>query len=352
MRLRRENAANVIDSADKLMSLTAFPMMGVADFIVPKGVFTNEASMSFFVPDEAINLHPRFKTLTRNIRKRRGKKVDMRLPIYRDSCTPNPFIQSYPNDSCNFSNAPVIETKDEVYLDCMAFGMGCCCLQITFQACNVNEARILYDQLAVLCPILLAMTASSPIQRGYLTDRDCRWNIISGSVDDRTPEEMGEIPLKHDKFRIQKSRYSSIDTFISALGDAYNDIDLVYDKEIYKVLLENDIDHLLARHIAHLFIRDPLVIYKELLNQDNSQSSDHFENIQSTNWRTMRFKPPPPNSTIGWRVEFRPMEAQLSDFENAAFSIFIVLLTRVISSYRLNLLIPLSKVLSGLRLGG
>lgn len=32
------------------------------------------------------------------------------------------------------------------------------------------------------------------------------------------------------------------------------------------------------------------------------------QNIQSTNWQTMRFKPPPPNSNIGWRVEFRPME--------------------------------------------
>jgi hypothetical protein len=24
----------------------------------------------------------------------------------------------------------------------------------------------------------------------------------------------------------------------------------------------------------------------------------------------MRFKPPPPNSDIGWRVEFRPMEVR------------------------------------------
>ena len=32
------------------------------------------------------------------------------------------------------------------------------------------------------------------------------------------------------------------------------------------------------------------------------------QNIQSTNWQTMRFKPPPPNSSIGWRVEFRPTE--------------------------------------------
>lgn len=58
----------------------------------------------------------------------------------------------------------------------------------------------------------------------------------------------------------------------------------------------------------------------------------------------MRFKPPPPNSTIGWRVEFRSMEVQLSDFENAAFSVFIVLLTRVILSFGLNFYIPISKV--------
>lgn len=84
----------------------------------------------------------------------------------------------------------------------------------------------------------------------------------------------------------------------------------------------------------------------------------------------MRFKPPPPNSDIGWRVEFRPMEVtctassgplnlflsnlhgaelllfqvQLTDFENAAYVVFVVLLTRVILSYKLDFLIPLSKV--------
>lgn len=58
----------------------------------------------------------------------------------------------------------------------------------------------------------------------------------------------------------------------------------------------------------------------------------------------MRFKPPPPNSSIGWRVEFRPCEIQITDFENAAIVCFTVLLTRVILSYKLNLLIPISKV--------
>ena len=71
---------------------------------------------------------------------------------------------------------------------------------------------------------------------------------------------------------------------------------------------------------------------------------DHFENIQSTNWQTIRFKPPPVNSPIGWRVEFRSMEVQWTDFENAAFSIFIVLLTRAIISFDLNFYMPISKV--------
>ena len=35
---------------------------------------------------------------------------------------------------------------------------------------------------------------------------------------------------------------------------------------------------------------------------------------------------------------------QLTDFENAAFATFVVLITRVILSFNLNLLIPLSKV--------
>lgn len=58
----------------------------------------------------------------------------------------------------------------------------------------------------------------------------------------------------------------------------------------------------------------------------------------------MRFKPPPPNSNIGWRVEFRPCDLQFNDFENAAICCFVVILTRVILSYRYNLLIPISMV--------
>ena len=103
-------------------------------------------------------------------------------------------------------------------------------------------------------------------------------------------------------------------------------------------------DDRLATHFAHLFIRDPIVIFSEDLEGLDLSKADHFENIQSTNWQHMRFKPPPAGSDIGWRVEFRPMEIQITDFENAAFSVFMVLITRAILSFGLNFYIPITRV--------
>ena len=51
----------------------------------------------------------------------------------------------------------------------------------------------MYDQLSPLAPILLALTAATPIYKGFLVDTDVRWNQISRAVDDRTREELGEV---------------------------------------------------------------------------------------------------------------------------------------------------------------
>ena len=40
-------------------------------------------------------------------------------------------------------------------MDAMGFGMGCSCLQLTFQACNVDEARRLYDALIPVAPLMV-----------------------------------------------------------------------------------------------------------------------------------------------------------------------------------------------------
>lgn len=344
MRARRQRVKEFLRDGEVALTITNFFLMGGKDFTEPPTAPGGSVTNSRFFPDAAINQHKRFPTLTQNIRERRGRRVAINIPIFQDEKTPNPFIEKLENED---EESKAESKPNHIYMDAMGFGMGCCCLQVTFQACSIHEARHLYDQLAVLSPILLALTAATPIFRGYLGDVDCRWNTISMSVDDRTREELGEIPLNKNKYVIPKSRYDSIDCYISqdpALKPEYNDIPLVYDEGIYKTLTDGGVDHLLARHISHLFIRDPLVIYRERLNQDDENESDHFENIQSTNWQTMRFKPPPPNSSIGWRVEFRVMEVQTTDFENAAFTLFIVLLTRAILSFDLLFYIPISKV--------
>jgi glutamate--cysteine ligase catalytic subunit len=45
----------------------------------------------------------------------------------------------------------------------------------------------------------------------------------------------------------------------------------------------------------------------------------------------------------------RPCEVQLTDFENAAYCVFIVLLTRVILSLNLDFVMPLTKVDANLK---
>lgn len=45
----------------------------------------------------------------------------------------------------------------------------------------------------------LALTAASPLWRGYIADVDCRWDVISACVDDRTEEERGLKVMKSNK---------------------------------------------------------------------------------------------------------------------------------------------------------
>jgi len=260
-----------------------------------------------------------------------------------------------------------------IHMDAMAFGMGCCCLQITFQGKDLDESRFIYDQLAVMAPIMMALSASTPLLRGRIAETDCRWGIISESVDCRTPAERG-LPETFDPQpelagkgvrRIYKSRYDCISTYIyqgideitdSKTGatnrvlNMYNDIPVPIDEDSYRLLRQSGLDPALSQHIAHLFIRDPLVAFEGAVEEvDDETQTEHFESIQSTNWQSVRWKPPPPRNDpndphVGWRTEFRSMDIQLTDFENAAFTVFTVLLTRVILTFDLNLYIPLSRV--------
>nr|XP_023025104.1 glutamate--cysteine ligase-like isoform X1 [Leptinotarsa decemlineata] len=340
MKHRRKAVGCCLESDEALMSITTFPRLGCENFSYPSAKVTPNEGLtgSLFIPDSIIHPgHPRYRNTTNNIRQRRGEKPNINLPIFMDENTNIPVDNSHELEK----NA----LPDCVYLDAMGFGSGYSCLQVTFQACNITEARVLYDQLAPFCPILMALTAAAPFHRGFITDIDCRWDILKNTSDCRTEEERGLKPLKNNKFVIPKSRYDSINSYLSPGSEIYNDVPLLYHQEDFEKLLQNGVDELLAKHIAHLFIRDTISMFAEKIHQDDEEETDHFEvNIQSTNWQTLRFKPPPPNTDIGWRVEFRPCDVQITDFENAAIVCFLVLLTRVILSYELNFLIPITKI--------
>lgn len=363
----------------ELLTLAVFPRMGCTDSVNIPDVWKhkkNTASCSLFLPDEVINRHIRFPTLTKNIRTRRGEKVCIQVPMYKDRNTPekDDTVRErdwFPRED---KESKLASKPGFIYMDAMGFGMGCSCLQTTFQAPNLDKARILYDFFANFAPVTLALSAASPIFKGWLADQDVRWSVISDAVDDRTPQERSAQPLLpeynkdgyggiapelYDKVqRIPKSRYSTVDLFLGGskfFNRSYNDTEVPVNERVLHRLLENHIaplDYDLAKHFAHLYIRDPLVIFQENIYQDNKTSTNHFENIQSTNWQTLRIKPPtqeavPDNKDVpGWRVEFRPLEIQLTDFENAAYSIVTYLLAEYLLTFseEVNPYMPMSQI--------
>ena len=59
----------------------------------------------------------------------------------------------------------------------------------------------------------------------------------------------------------------------------------------------------------------------------------------------MRFKPPPSvDSKIGWRVEFRTMDIQMTDFENSALIVTLGMIYNVINNFAVNFIMPISKI--------
>ena len=79
--------------------------------------------------------------------------------------------------------------------------------------------------------------------------------------------------------------------------------------------------------------------------------NSHFENLQSTNWNSLRFKnPPTEDSDIGWRVEFRPMDIQLTDFENSALTVMTGMIANIINAFDLDFVLPISLVDQNMRL--
>lgn len=338
MSSRRKSAESHLRSNESILTIGSFPCLGHKT----KGTVYEKNANKIF-PHYLIAYDSRFVAITESIVKRKGKFVDIHIPKFLDQFTEI--------------------TRTDIVLDGTGFGMGLCCLQLTIQMPNVHRSLLLYDYLANITPIMMALTASTPIHGGFLTNLDCRWSIIEQSVDDRNSKSL-----------ISKSRYSSIATFLTR-NPAYaeslsnfndgipqsmsimtqfepkiikkecevcselsscseNEFDWKNSHypnewslplELYERLVDGIKDPMLVSHFSYILSIDPIITH------DAPDLSDRFcyENIQSTNWQSLRLKiPSAEDVSLGWRVEFRTMEIQPSDYENAAFTVFVYLLSR------------------------
>ncbi|KAL8876794.1 MAG: hypothetical protein Q9198_005075, partial [Flavoplaca austrocitrina] len=346
MRSRRAILKKHMKHNEYPITLTNFPRFGLKHSTIPEYPSLGPQLKSQFISDETTTQRTRYISTAKNIRARRHRKVQINVPIFRDEKTPWPFhdpsvnynLHTYPEDDEPRKGAA---KPNHIYMDAQPFGSGTCCLQVTLQARNIDEARQLYDRLIPLAPIMLALTAATPIYKGFLADTDARWNTLVGASDDRTEKEIDQKTLS--------PRFGGNTSYISPnprLRAQHNDHTMSIPPKIKQKLIAGGMDDLLASHFARILIRDPLILCAEHLNQPDLTTSNLFEMFQGLTWQAVRFKPPPPKNVhnIGWRVEFRSMEVQPTDCENAAFSIFVILLTRAILAFDVDFYMPISLV--------
>ena len=174
---------------------------------------------------------------------------------------------------------------------------------------------------------------------GYLKDIDVRWNQLTDSMDDRSKSEH-----KHVMPRcFANNLYLADDARLPA---HYQRNGLHVNQDLQKQLVDGGLPPSLATHFALSFNRDPLAISEaDLSDCARADSTLAFDILDGCDWPHVKLKlPSTTNNALSWRVEFRSTETQFTDFENAAFCIFVCLVKSAIVKYRLNLYAPIANV--------
>ena len=222
---------------------------------------------------------------------------------------------------------------------------GGCALQATFSAHNLQEACRLHDQLVPLGPLMLALSAATPIYKGRLVATDTRWKALSWAGDDRKSSEKPHL----------QPRSGCTPMYLEEATHArkMNDRILKSAEEPRFDLRKKGVPPALATYFAHILGREPLIGTACMPESDDSSNLAQEMRMvslythMSTWWPHVRIKLPvlsPADDSLPWRIEFRPMEAQPSDMENAALVVALRVLQQTIQHFELDLKIPISAV--------
>lgn len=290
--------------------------------------FKNEICQSDYIDDIIITNHPRFETLSSYCRKKTGKKQQVLIPIYNDINTKESVKDE--------------KYEDFIHNDAFGAGMGNGCLQFTVGMETLNSCLYVYDQLIQIMPLITALSAQSPFFKGKLSKHDVRLSIINQGCDERFEEEKDP---KNENY-IFDSRFSFIYSYLSDNQyslDSFNNLpEMPINKDYYKKLKDKKFSDKLATHFCNLLVRDPQVIFSEKVKIDDPEDNSHFLNFQSTNWNSLRLKPTVNEDGDNlFKIEIRPCDIQINEFENAAMITFVILYIEMIKKYDINFIIPL-----------
>ena len=160
MRLRRKRLMLALRENEIAPTVSTFPLLGALgdDGTVPPTKVGGPITESEYIGDEIINPHPRFGTLSKNIRERRGEKVSIRVPLFRDTNTPEfeGLVTALDNDGCCGSNA----------LQLWRYGKG-----------DASRERYGRDYIVVGC------STTDGMEEPEEGERLCKW-IVNVEVDD------------------------------------------------------------------------------------------------------------------------------------------------------------------------
>ncbi|QMW43901.1 hypothetical protein G4B11_007271 [Aspergillus flavus] len=343
MKRRRALIKDLLGPTQYPLTIAHFPRLGTKGQFTTPHYHTSQRDVHHrMIPPQVEAPGLRYVYTNQQVLSRRQRPFRLHAPIYRDRNTPRPFI----DEDCLAEGA--LLRKDNVYLEGQAFGVACCALQITVQAANEPDVRWLHDQLVVLGPIMLALTAASPIYKGYLANTDSRWDYLAASFDIRTQEEECKfLGTPKQCCSSPLMRWSSNRVYLSherpaGIANACGQVQV--DESARRQLLDGGMDETIASYFSNLLWHDPLWLNQDAIELSSPDTTHIFEKFQHGVWRHVHLKMPEASTGSGWRVEFRPMEVQPKDSENAAFAVFMLLLSRAILAYRLNFYIPIDLV--------
>ena len=301
LRNRRRKINEQLADDEKLLTLSVFPLLGTEPLADPEADEQPNTNIDQVISDGPYSL------AKDNIQTRANHEPDIRVRVYQDEETKLP---------------------EYLHLNHILFGPGGCGLQATFQCESLRDARVLHDQLVVLGPIFLALTAATPIYQGVLVDTDVRWNQTASAVDDRDEDELSQVA----------ERWSTAPMFLRESSGALKS--QLHPKMQARVdsdrryLESRGMDEVMASYFAHLHLRDPLYLPAKAGKHEEVTPEAVHKSICASVWSHVRLKLPESRTDMGWRVEFRPMEVQLTDFGNAAILIFLNLVRQVLADIK------------------